>query len=47
MDKLHQSSVISVLNFALTLEIIEATFYKTGLGASGLVTDYRIYYPYL
>jgi hypothetical protein len=33
------SSVLSVLNFALTLEIIEATFYKTGLGASGLVTD--------
>jgi len=27
------------LNFALTLEIIESTFYKTGTGTSGLVTD--------
>jgi len=33
------SSVLSVLNFALTLEIIESTFYKTGTGTSGLVTD--------
>jgi hypothetical protein len=33
------ASVISVLNFALTLEIIESTFYKTGTGTSGLVTD--------
>jgi len=33
------SSVLSVLNFALTLEIIESTFYKTGMGMSGLVTD--------
>jgi hypothetical protein len=33
------ASVISVLNFALTLEIIESTFYKTAIGTSGLVTD--------
>lgn len=33
------SSVISVLNFALTLELLEATFYNTGMGTSGLVTD--------
>jgi len=33
------SSVISVLNFALTLELLEATFYNTGMQASGLVTD--------
>ncbi len=33
------ASVISVLNFALTLEILEATFYNDGMAASGLVTD--------
>jgi hypothetical protein len=33
------ASVISVLNFALTLEIIESTFYKTGIQTSGLITD--------
>jgi hypothetical protein len=33
------ASVISVLNFALTLELLEATFYNTGMGTSGLVTD--------
>jgi hypothetical protein len=33
------ASVISVLNFALTLEIIESTFYQTGINKSGLITD--------
>ena len=33
------ASVISVLNFALTLEILEASFYNNGINASGLVTD--------
>jgi len=33
------ASVISVLNFALTLELLESTFYTTGVGKSGLVTD--------
>ncbi len=33
------SDVIAVLNFALTLELLEATFYNDGLAASGLVKD--------
>lgn len=33
------SDVIAVLNFALTLELLEATFYNTGLAKAGLVTD--------
>jgi hypothetical protein len=33
------SGVIDVLNFALTLELLEATFYNAGIGASGLVKD--------
>ena len=33
------ASVISVLNFALTLELLEAGFYNAGIAASGLVTD--------
>jgi len=33
------ASVISVLNYALTLELLESTFYNTGMGTSGLVTD--------
>jgi hypothetical protein len=33
------TDVIGVLNFALTLEILEATFYNTGIAKSGLVTD--------
>jgi hypothetical protein len=32
-------TVISVLNFALTLELLEAGFYNTGVGTAGLVTD--------
>jgi len=28
-----------VLNYALTLELLESTFYNTGMGTSGLVTD--------
>src|ERR1700753_1683829 len=31
------SAVIDVLNFALTLEYLESTFYDTGMGSSGLV----------
>ena len=33
------TDVIGVLNFALTLEHLEAAFYNQGLGTSGLVTD--------
>jgi hypothetical protein len=33
------AGVISVLNFALTLELLEASFYNKGMGTSGLVTD--------
>ena len=33
------ASVISVLNFALTLELLESTFYNTGASKTGLVLD--------
>lgn len=35
--KAQSSSVIEVLNFALTLEYLEDEFYKMGLNASGLI----------
>ena len=33
------ASVVSVLNFALTLELLESTFYNMGVAATGLVAD--------
>ncbi len=33
------SDIVGVLNFALTLEHLEAAFYNQGMGTSGLVTD--------
>ncbi|WP_461453147.1 ferritin-like domain-containing protein [Mucilaginibacter sp.] len=33
------ATVLATLNFALTLELLEAGFYNTGMGTSGLVGD--------
>jgi len=40
------TSVVSVLNFALTLEYLESTFYNQGAAASGLIpsADYNTYF---
>ncbi|MHB1921079.1 MAG: ferritin-like domain-containing protein [Chitinophagaceae bacterium] len=35
--QLSTTSVVDVLNFALTLEFLEATYYQMGLNASGLI----------
>jgi rubrerythrin len=40
------TSVVDVLNFALTLEYLESTFYNQGAAASGLIpaSDYNTYF---
>lgn len=40
------TSVVDVLNFALTLEYLESTFYNQGAAASGLIpsSDYNLYF---